>query len=343
MPNTAGTKLGLWEIIIRTPGTRNEMLAEALQSLAIQPYENKRVHIVLHSIDKNKIDNLENLANDFRGMLDIQTHHVSNENYVGYMINTAFTHCKGEYISFLDDDDVLYPSFSTNILNEIHTNKDVNFVYGDCVLAHAEKKKGYYKIINKSIFAQSPWNPLYLITGNYIPIHTYAFRRSDFINIKFTESIRYVEDWDFLLRLLFSKNLKVKYKPGVVCEYRRRLDGSNTTGSHILEAEKIKSNQMVINSFIEKDLTIKTKDVFRILPDHNKLLTESLLDPSLFSKLSSYFKGEPLTQYRNTENDQLVAIYNHKTRSIPWLILRICKLIVYKFINLEHIHPKFKL
>ena len=108
--------------------------------------------------------------------------------------NAALAAAAGEWLVFLDDDDVHLPSHVESLLNALHDEDDALLAYSatDCVDAAGKS----VKILSK------PFDRLALHEGNYLQIGAALFsRRLVDEGYRFDEAFHCLQDWDFWLQL----------------------------------------------------------------------------------------------------------------------------------------------
>lgn len=139
--------------------------------------------------------------------------------------NVGLSHAVGEYIQFLDADDLLHPlKISTQIAYMQKSDSQVSFVdfrffcnNDDIVFVEPIDEWDYIKgkVFLKKLLLR--WGVNYTI-----PIHAFLYR-TDFIRqskLFFDESIRYREDWNFHIKIA-ERCKTVLHIPWVAAYYRR--------------------------------------------------------------------------------------------------------------------------
>lgn len=88
---------------------RDDALRNALQSLTTQTYKNFEVVLVDDNDNSEWTAKVQNVVNNFSGLLNIN--YLINEHNMGSAAtrNRGIAEAKGQYITFLDDDDVYLP------------------------------------------------------------------------------------------------------------------------------------------------------------------------------------------------------------------------------------------
>lgn len=125
--------------------------------------------------------------------------------------NAALNAARGEFLLFLDDDDVLLPEHIEKLARALRARAQYSACYTG-VFCHVKETDTGWNF-------DSPFDLGRLITGNYIPIHALMFRRSLLAQgCLFDEQLGLYEDWDFWLQLLAHGEFF--YVPGVSAIYR---------------------------------------------------------------------------------------------------------------------------
>lgn len=210
--------------VVRTQGLRNELLLEALRSLRIQTDPIAAV-LVVHGGP----DALRTVREVTAGLEGVEVLHAPETDRLrGHPLNVALAHIHASpapwgFVCFLDDDDVLYPTFASAMIAALRsTGAD---------LVHAASNK---RVLGGP--AQSAYVPLpapTLLVQNSIPINAYAVRAEALrtARLEFDEELDYMEDWDFLVRALGS-GMRFHPLDDVLSEFRLTGDGNTPTKTH---------------------------------------------------------------------------------------------------------------
>jgi glycosyltransferase involved in cell wall biosynthesis len=213
------TSLRAGYCIIRTQGTRLELLSEAIESVLRQSIPITPL-VVVHGDRKTQIcvrDILteKNLTVEVIGAPDTNRR-------IGYPTNVALDHLRSvagpdEFFCFLDDDDILYPFFADRLVCLLElTGADIAVAVANKRVPWNAPEKGHQLLPVSA-----------LVAGNFIPIHCYAAR----VNLlhqtgaRCREDMGYLDDWDFLVTLLES-GARFRLIGDVLCEYRIIGDGN---------------------------------------------------------------------------------------------------------------------
>jgi glycosyltransferase involved in cell wall biosynthesis len=140
--------------------------------------------------------------------------------------NAGLAAARGEYLGFLDDDDVLYPQHLAVLMAHLAGHPEDRVAYTDAFqadqVADADAPSGY-RTVGRRLALSWDVNPAEFRHQNFIPLHCVLFHRSCLAAVGgFDEDLRRLEDWDFLLRLSWA--FPMRHLRVVTGEYRYRSD-----------------------------------------------------------------------------------------------------------------------
>jgi len=233
VPQTLSRVYPRVSVVVRTKD-RPSLLREALQSIAEQTYPNIETIVV-----NDGGQDVEPVVRDFRGAL-------AKMQYVQHGVNrgrpaaanTGIRKAEGEWICFLDDDD-LYTPLAVEFLVTSAAEDLSRLVYGQVEARHyrsdGSPDPGRYTLL----FAQ-PFDRELLLCCNYIPFNAIICHRSVFDAVGLLdETLPLFEDWDFLLRA--SERYEFKYIPELIAEYRTfyssTISGNRFSQEHNVELQ----------------------------------------------------------------------------------------------------------
>ncbi|MBX6424295.1 glycosyltransferase [Thermosulfurimonas sp. F29] len=194
-------------VIVRTRD-RPELLREALQSIISQSYRPIEVVVVN--------DGGEDIANIIKkfGKDEIKIQYICHRKTLGRAAaaNTGLNAATGEWVGFLDDDDLLLPHAVEKLLLY---GKAAGAVYGKVELSLL-MPNGSWKTLNE---LGQPFSREALFLCNYIPTCGFIFKRKLLEKVgPFDEEFAFLEDWDFIYRL--AREVDFVFVPEKVAIYR---------------------------------------------------------------------------------------------------------------------------
>lgn len=215
----------------------SDTLKRAIDSVLNQDYENVEIIIVddndPSSVDREKTELLMKEFIDNKIVKYIQ--HEKNMNGAAAR-NTGFKYSKGEYICFLDDDDIFMP-------DKIRIQKDYMDAHPEFSASYTWRYDSSNKIVSCSMTGDLSKEMLKL---QFLPTTiTLMIRRNCYEDIGgFDPSFKRHQDIEFLLRFF------EKYKIGVVEKPLSRIIGGHPNTLHGYKLEELK-NQF-LNRFDKK-------------------------------------------------------------------------------------------
>ena len=193
----------LVSIIVRTCGRPN-MLRENLVSLRKQTYKNIEVVIVE---DGENIS--EKMIKEEFSDLNIKYKATGKKAGRSKVGNLAMEMASGEYLNFLDDDDLYFPEHVERLVTYAASNNydivyDTLFETATNILSRDPYK---YEIVNTLVVHKEKFSKLTLYKRNIFPIQVVMFKKSVFEKCGgFDESMDALEDWDLWIRFSFDYN-----------------------------------------------------------------------------------------------------------------------------------------
>jgi glycosyltransferase involved in cell wall biosynthesis len=194
-------ELPLVSIIIRTYNERIEFLKEAVKSVQNQTYQNIELIIVEDGSNFDEIyaNELEN-SNIFAKIKYVSIPK-SGRCIAG---NVGLENATGEFINFLDDDDLFFADHVEVLVNELVNNPNIGAVYSIAFETRIQiLNKNPLKYIERDFnvpYAQK-FSRVELWQRNYLPIQSVLFRKKLFLEHGgFDKELEYLEDWNLWTR-----------------------------------------------------------------------------------------------------------------------------------------------
>lgn len=187
----------LVSIIVRTCG-RPSILRETLISLRKQTYHNIEIVIVEDGAPLSE----EMIKQEFS---DLNIFYQATKEKVGrsHAGNLGMELAHGEYLNFLDDDDLFYADHvEVLVANLLKEKKHVAYATSFETPIEVKSKDPYvYDVQTYLGIHKQPFNRIILCHHNYIPIQSIMFHKSLFQNYGgLDETVDALEDWDMWVR-----------------------------------------------------------------------------------------------------------------------------------------------
>jgi glycosyltransferase involved in cell wall biosynthesis len=181
----------LVSIIVRTKD-RPTALAAALDSLKEQRYRPIQL-VVVNDGGQDVATVVDTYRHGFDDLIYI--HHPSSKGR-SVAANAGLDAATGEFIGFLDDDDLLHATHVDRLVASASDDIDVVYDNVQCMEPDAD---GQWQEVYRY---NQPFDLTRLMVENYIPIHAVLFRRRLLdAGCRFDEGFDTFEDWDFWLQL----------------------------------------------------------------------------------------------------------------------------------------------
>jgi hypothetical protein len=228
---------------------QGEFLNETLLSVYNQSYPHWECLI----INDGSTDNSENIAKTWVNKDHRFKYFYKNNNGVSAARNFALKKINGNYIQFLDADDLLDIRKLELSLNALDTsqseNKQIVISNFRMFSDNANVTSEPYCSLNKALFTYE--NLLYKWNESFsIPIHCGFFETSLFDTIRFPENLTAQEDWIVWVKL-FKLNIEVVFLDKPLAFYRQNPNSRTMTKS--LFEDQIKAYEHLKEILDEKE------------------------------------------------------------------------------------------
>jgi glycosyltransferase involved in cell wall biosynthesis len=161
---------------------------EAIDSVLNQTY--KDVEVIV--INDGSTDKTEEMLREYGDKIGWKSQENKGQ---ASAVNEGFRMAKGEYIAYLDADDVCLPERFDNQVRYLDDHGDVGLVYSDCYQIDE-----YGKIVRT--IRSRPHDKFVLLQGNYVARSAVMHRRECLNAVGlFDESITGDDDWDMWIRI----------------------------------------------------------------------------------------------------------------------------------------------
>lgn len=183
-------------------------IPESIQSVLNQDFQDFELIIV----DDGSTDDTENIVSYFEDVLKDRLIYIKTENQgASQARNTALKSCRGEFIAFLDADDIWMSKKLSTQLKVFEQFSDIALVFSDALIVDASGKsfnKNYIKPWEINLPAREIYGQI-LAKRNFIPFSTIITKKSIINDIGvFDDAFKSSQDTDWLLRIAVKYEIK---------------------------------------------------------------------------------------------------------------------------------------
>lgn len=222
--------------IVTPTYNRADFLPAAISSVLAQTYEDFELIVV----DDGSEDDTRAVLEPFLGDKRVRYFYQENQGQ-SVARNYALAQSSGEFIAFLDSDDLWCPNKLEKQLSAFDANPDADIVHGDEVLIDEQGEV----ITEKNMKRYSGRITRQLLADNSVSITTALVKRRCFQEMGgFDTSVGVADDYDLWLR--FSAKYRFYYEPGIVASYRVMTNQISSDKRRRFEA-----NEFIIKRFLK--------------------------------------------------------------------------------------------
>ena len=186
--------------IVITTYNRAHIIAKALDSVLAQTYDNYEVIIV----DNRSSDNIEEVLEPYIKTGKVHFH-VNEQNFERAVSrNNGMKYAKGDFLTLLDSDDIIYPNYLEAAAGFIQRNSNCKVFHSLYNLQYEDGTTSY-----KIQFPKLTDDLSHLVNGNYLSCHGVFMSKEVYKDVKFDEEPKLIghEDYDFWLRVVAKYGL----------------------------------------------------------------------------------------------------------------------------------------
>lgn len=262
---------------------------EAVDSVLAQTFQDFEIIVINDgSTDDYTNEKLINYCKPKTRVIFTENHGLSSAR------NRGFKEAKGDYIQFLDADDIISPTKFEEQLDILDRHKDIEICYTNYKIYDIEKQK-YLNVPYKKFLGEEPLNDFLFRweRGLSIPIHCALFRKNLWsLKLPFNEKLRAKEDWLMWCELAV-KNYKFHFLNSKLAIYR--YHENNMTKN----AEEMTLALLLSSSYIVQIIPDHFRDAFlKETIIYAKKNLEKFLYPDLVNQI--YYLRERFSTKENT-------------------------------------------
>lgn len=203
--------------------------------------------------------------------------------------NSALAIARGEFIAFLDSDDIWPPKKLAGQLELLKAHPDIGLIFGDCRQFDSdgefpktlfESEQLDYEFWGDTLYVRDPYEKL--LQSNFVTTGSILMRRAciDEVGV-FDEGLRLVEDLEYWLRISLAFPIA---HTDAVCLLRRR-HAENTSRHRIAMAKAFLQVLQTHSRLYTDRIPISKRDLKRHLKDAHQTLGH------MYSKDNSFMDG----------------------------------------------------
>ncbi len=218
----------LISIVIPVYNVADNMLRECIESVLAQTYKNYQLILV---DDKSSWPNVREILQDYDNRERVNVIYRQENGNISEATNTGLEKAEGEYIAFMDCDDVLASQALYEVVYLLNQRPELDFLYSDedkitedCHVIKGETFDVEFKKRHTPFF-KPDWSPdafMCLNYTNHLSVYrTELVRKTGGLRTKYNGS----QDYDFTLRFMENTdNTKVGHIDRILYHWRERKE-----------------------------------------------------------------------------------------------------------------------
>lgn len=218
-------------VLVPVYNVLDKHLVPCIESVLSQEYDNWELCL---ADDCSTWDSVRATLDKYKDNPKIKVIYREKNGHISEATNTALEHSTGEYITFLDCDDVLSVNALSEVVKLLNENPELDFIYSD------EDKIDDDGLNRHMPHFKSDWAPDTLMAHMYT-CHLGVYRRSIAVEIGGDrKGYEGAQDYDFTLRFT-EKTDKIAHIPKILYHWRERAEstaGNEEAKPYVLEASR---------------------------------------------------------------------------------------------------------
>lgn len=247
-------------IIVPVYNIDAKWLDACITSVISQFYEDWE--LCLHDDASTKIETIHCLKKWQKKDRRIHVSFATENKHISAASNAALKAATGEFVAFLDNDDVISPDALFEIVRYINNNPEVDILYSDEDMIDEKGKRS-------NPFFKPGWSPDLLLSMNYIT-HFCVYKKTLIDAIDgLREGYEGSQDYDLILRA--SEKAKCIIRIPKILYHWRQLPSSTASGSgsknYAYDAAKRALEDTLVRRNIQGEVVIESPGLYRIKRD----------------------------------------------------------------------------
>ncbi len=264
---------GKLTVVLRAhKGANRVQLLNALNSLVAQDYVPMEILLVTDDSDMTAQESLRSLvASSFKTQEEKKQGKVlfcdcsDLQDSRSRLLNEGILSASGQYLAFLDYDDIVYPSAYSTLIDELITSGKA-VAAGGCKVAQMSWNGEDLVQLKLRDLELKGSSKLDLWRANFLPIHSFVLNRALIANelLQTNQSLNRLEDYWLLLQISFAVEFSFTRMDKPVCEYRTfsaDLSGAQTSDSKDWQSAKDCIDFLLRDSFAK----VQVEEVCQVL------------------------------------------------------------------------------
>lgn len=249
---------------------------ECIDSILKQSYENIEIVVVDSSTDGSS-DEIQNLSlNSVNGRIK---YFFQDKRGPAAARNFGIDNSTGDFLAFLDSDDIFSEESIELKINLFENDKDVSLVFSDAYIMNEDELMDYkYKNVVGKFYDGYPFEKL--IENNFICTSTVIVKKDVIEKAgKFNEDFKNAEDYEFWLRICKNK-FKIGYVDKPLTYYRIRkgsLSDNNLKNTeyliHLFENLNIDKD-----NYSDKEISLIQSNINRFYCDRSIIIAKNFIN-----------------------------------------------------------------
>jgi glycosyltransferase involved in cell wall biosynthesis len=220
--------------IIMPTFNRPDSLRTALESLSRQTFKDFEA-VIVNDAGQDVQDVVESFKDIFSTTL---VNHESNEGGATAR-NTAIAVATGKYITYLDDDDTVYPDHLETLVSFLETSPQ-QVAYTDAIRVFQEKDGDQYVTKSREVFHSHDFHPDHILVANFMAIHCVMHERACFeVCGVFDDTLTSHQDLDLWIRM--SRIFEFSHIKKVTAEFKEIEGKESITSKSAYRIENLKN------------------------------------------------------------------------------------------------------
>jgi len=251
----------LISVVVPVYNVSSQMLRDCIDSVRKQTYENWELILV---DDHSSWENVRQVLSEYSDMPKIRVIYREENGNISEATNTGLAQVQGEFIAFMDCDDVLAPQALYEVAYLLNENQELDFVYSDEDKITEEcqaNREGTFAIPVKdrhTPFFKPDWSPdafMCLNYTNHLSVYrTEIVKEVGGLRTKYNGS----QDYDFVLRFMeHTTNRRVGHVDKILYHWRERKESvayDPNSKPYALEVAKKLKEEMITRRGLHADV-----------------------------------------------------------------------------------------